>query len=398
MSIRKNYQHTIYACYIGYITQAIVNNFAPLLFLTFHKIYQIPLSQIGLLVTVNFGTQLIVDFLSAYFVDKIGYRVSIVIGHVFAAAGLIGIGVFPQIFPSPFAGLCIAVVCYAIGGGLAEVLVSPILEACPTEGKSAAMSLLHSFYCWGSVAVVLLSTILFQVFGIGAWRLIGCMWAIVPLFNVFYFSQVPIGTLVEDGEGMSIPQLLKSRIFWILALLMVCSGASELSMAQWASAFAESGLHVSKTVGDLAGPCLFAILMGCSRVFHSRMAEKIDLYRYLGCSAALCIVSYLMASLAPWPVISLLGCGVCGLSVAAMWPGTFSLSTQECPKGGTAMFALLALAGDTGCSVGPTLVGYVSSAFGDDLKKGLLTAIVFPILLLTGLFLCKARLAGEKHK
>lgn len=393
MNIRNNYQHTIYACYIGYITQAIVNNFAPLLFLTFHNVYGIPLRQIGLLVTVNFGTQLVTDLLSAKFADKIGYRVSIVAAHVFAVLGLIGLGVFPDLFPSPFAGMCAAVVLYGVGGGLTEVLISPIVEACPTEGKAAAMSLLHSFYCWGSVLVVLLSTVLFRVFGVDAWRMISCIWAVVPLFNIFYFSQVPIASLVEEGEGMSIRQLMRSGIFWVLALLMVCAGASELAMSQWASAFAESGLKVSKTAGDLAGPCFFAVLMGCARVVHAKLADKVNLYRYLGFCGVLCIVSYLLASLSPVSVLSLLGCGLCGISVGAMWPGTFSLAGEKCPKGGTAMFAFLALAGDMGCSLGPTVVGYVSAALGDSLKKGLISAIVFPILLLVGLALCRMTLS-----
>lgn len=389
MNIRNNYQHTIYACYIGEITQAVVNNFAPLLFLTFHNIYGIPLKQIGLLVTVNFGTQLVTDFLSAKFADKIGYRRLVVAAHVFAAVGLIGLGIFPDLFPSPFAGLCAAVVLYGVGGGLTEVLISPIVEACPTEGKAAAMSLLHSFYCWGSVLVVLLSTVLFQVLGIGAWRMIACIWALVPAFNIFYFFQVPIAPLVEEGEGMSIGELMRSKIFWVLALLMVCAGASELAMSQWASAFAESGLKVSKTIGDLAGPCLFAVLMGCSRVVHAKLADKVDLYRYLGFCGILCLISYLLASLSSSAVLSLLGCGLCGISVGAMWPGTFSLAGEKCRKGGTAMFAFLALAGDAGCSVGPAVVGYVSAAQGDSLKRGLLSAAVFPVLLLLGLAVCR---------
>lgn len=394
-NIRTNYQHTIYACYIGYITQAIVNNFVPLLFLTFHNTYQLPLSQISLLVTINFCTQLLVDLLSAKYVDRIGYRAAIILANVFAALGLAGLGVFPSIFPNAFSGLCTAAILYAVGGGLIEVLVSPILEACPTEGKSAAMSLLHSFYCWGSVLVVVLSTVLFKIFGIGSWKSVAAFWALIPVFNIFYFSQVPIQTLVEEGQGMSIMELLKTRIFWILALLMVCAGASELAMSQWASAFAESGLHVSKTIGDLAGPCFFATAMGCARVFHARFAEKVDLYQYLGACAVLCIISYLLVSLSPWPVLSLLGCGLCGVSVGAMWPGTFSLASRECPKGGTALFAFLALAGDAGCTSGPTLVGFVSSVFGDDLKKGLFFACIFPVLLIAGLELCRRALRNN---
>lgn len=387
MSIRNSYKHTIYACYIGYITQAIVNNFAPLLFLTFHTGYGISLERIGLLVTVNFGTQLLIDLLSAKFADRLGYRRLIVAAHLFAAAGLIGLALFPSLLPNAYGGLCLAVVIYAVGGGLTEVLISPIVEACPTDGKVSAMSLLHSFYCWGSVLVVLLSTLLFWIFGTGAWKGIACLWAVIPLANAVYFLKVPIAPLVPDGESMSMSGLLRSGIFWLLVLLMVCAGASELSMSQWASAFAESGLQVSKAAGDLAGPCFFAVLMGLGRVLHAKFAEKINLYFYLGGCAVGCIVSYLLAVFSPVPLLALLGCGLCGFSVSVMWPGTFSLAGEKCPRGGTAMFALLALAGDTGCSLGPTLVGYVSAALGDDLRRGLLTAAVFPLFLLGGLVL-----------
>ena len=386
--IRGNYQHTIYACYLGYITQAIVNNFGPLLFLTFHNVYQIPLAQVGLLVTLNFGTQLLIDLLSAAFVDRIGYRPCIVAAHVMAALGLIGLGLFPRIFPTPFSGLCAAVVIYAIGGGLIEVLISPILEACPTEGKAAAMSLLHSFYCWGSVLVVVVSTVLFRLLGIGAWPAIGCIWAAVPLFNMFYFMLVPIARLVEEGRGMGFGALMRSGPFWVLALMMVCSGACEQAMSQWASSFAESGLKVSKTVGDLAGPCFFSTVMGAARVLHAKLAGKVKLRPYLGMCAGLCLTSYLLASLSPWPALSLLGCGLCGFSVGAMWPGTFSLSSATLPQGGTAMFALLALAGDLGCAGGPTVVGFVSSALGDDLKRGILSGAMFPIMMLITLWIC----------
>lgn len=389
MRIHNNFKHTIAASYIGYITQAIVNNFAPLLFVTFHNTYHIPLSQIGLLVTINFCTQIIVDLVSAKYIDRIGYRASAIIAHIFAAAGLILLGILPDLFPNPYIGICIAIIFYAIGGGLTEVVISPIVEACPTDSSTAAMSLLHSFYCWGSVLVILVSTLFFHFVGMQYWKQISCMWAIIPLFNIFYFAIVPINTLTEDGEGMSIAELIRTRIFWVLALLMVCSGASELAMSQWASALAETGLQVSKTVGDLAGPCFFAILMGTGRVLHATVGERFSLVRYLGISAILCTISYLTVSLSPVPAISLIACGICGLSVAAMWPGIYSLASMTCPRGGTAMFALLAFAGDIGCSSGPTIVGYISTALQDDLRLGMLSALVFPIVMLAGLKFCR---------
>lgn len=391
MHIHTNFKHTIAASYIGYITQAIVNNFAPLLFVMFHSTYHIPLSQIGLLVTINFCTQIIVDLLSAKYIDQIGYRASAVIAHIFAAAGLISLGVLPDLFPNPYIGICIAVVIYAVGGGLTEVVISPIVEACPTDSSTAAMSLLHSFYCWGSVLVVLVSTLLFHFAGIQYWKQISCIWAVIPIFNIFYFSVVPISNLTEEGKGMSIGALIKTRIFWILALLMICSGASELAMSQWASALAETGLHVSKTIGDLAGPCFFAILMGTGRVLHATIGERFPLTRYLSISAILCIISYLTVSLSPIPALSLIGCGICGLSVAAMWPGIYSLASLKCPLGGTAMFALLAFAGDIGCSSGPTLVGYLSTEFQDNIRLGMLASIAFPVVMLAGLKLCQTK-------
>ncbi len=391
MNIKNDFRHTIAASYIGYITQAIVNNFIPLLFITFHEIYDISLEKLGLLVAVNFITQLIVDLISTKLADKVGYRVLVVAAHIFAVIGFITLTFLPDILPDPYIGLCFAIIIYAIGGGLTEVIISPIVEACPTEGKSAAMSLLHSFYCWGSVLVVLGTTLFFNFFGTENWRTAALLWAIIPLFNTFYFMLVPINTLNADGGGMKVRELLKSGTFRILALFMLCSGASELAMSQWASAFAESGLNVSKTVGDIMGPCFFAVLMGTSRVVHAKIGEKIKLETYLGASSLLCIISYLTASLSPIPVISLIGCGICGFSVGAMWPGTFSLATERCPKGGTAMFALLALAGDAGCSSGPALVGFISGAMNDDIKLGLLSAIIFPLIFITGLLMTKKK-------
>ncbi len=381
-NIRKNYRHTIYASYIGYITQAIVNNLAPLLFLIFRDEFSLPLSKITFIVTLNFGIQLTVDLLAAKFVDKIGYRICVVSAHVFAAVGLVGMAVFPMIFPDAYAGLLVAVVCYAIGGGLIEVLISPIVEACPTDNKASVMSLLHSFYCWGTVAVVALSTLYLFAFGKENWKTLAILWALVPLFNMLYFSQVPLATLTEENEGMTIGELLKSKLFWLFFVLMIMAGASEQAMSQWASAFAESGLKVSKTVGDLAGPCFFSILMGSSRAFYAKFGEKIDLLKFIMGSALLCIFSYLLAVFSPYPVFGLLGCGLCGLSVGIFWPGTFSLAAAKMPKGGTAMFALMALAGDVGCGGGPTVVGFVAEHFSDNLKCGLLAAILFPIVLL----------------
>lgn len=384
------YNKTIYACFTGYIVQAIVNNFVPLLFLTFQKSYGIPLSKITLLVTINFILQLVVDLVSITFVDRIGYRASAIIAHICSAIGLISLTFLPEFTSDPFIGILIAVMIYAIGGGLLEVLVSPIVEACPTDNKEKAMSLLHSFYCWGHVAVVLISTLFFQIAGIHNWKVMVIIWTIIPIVNTIAFSRVPIAPLISEEEtGLSIKELLHSKVFWVLMLLMICAGASEQGVSQWASTFAEKGLSVSKTIGDLAGPMFFAIMMGSSRALYGKLGERIDLSKFMMLSSILCIICYLTVSLSPYPVLSLLGCGFCGLSVGIMWPGTFSIASASIPKGGTALFALLALAGDLGCSSGPTVVGFVASAFHDNLQRGILFGVIFPILLLLGLFLLK---------
>ena len=396
--IRQNYKHTINACYIGYITQAVVNNFAPLLFLTFQRSYGISLGKISFLVTVNFGVQLLVDFLAAHFVDRIGYRISIVTAHILAAVGLIGLALFPQMMEDSYSGLMAAIILYAVGGGLLEVLVSPIVEACPTERKAAAMSLLHSFYCWGHMGVVILSTAFFYLFGIDQWQVLAVIWAAVPLANALYFFLVPIRTLAEEEEGLSIRRLYGKMVFWILMVLMICAGASEQAVSQWASAFAESGLHVSKSVGDLAGPCAFAFFMGVSRVVSAKYSDRISLERIMLGSGGLCVVSYLLIALSPWPVLSLAGCALCGFAVGALWPSTFSLAMKKIPGGGTAMFALFALAGDIGCAGGPLVVGRISGVFGDDLRIGILAALVFPVILTVGVLASGRSKGGARNK
>ncbi len=389
MNLKNAYNKTVTACFVGYIVQAIVNNFVPLLFLTFQKTYGIPLSQITLLVTFNFGIQLLVDLLSVTFVDKIGYRATMVIAHVTAALGLILLTILPEVMPSAFLGIVIAVMVYAIGGGLLEVVVSPVVEACPSDNKEKAMSMLHSFYCWGHVGVVILSTLFFRVAGIENWKIMALFWALIPIVNAVVFTKVPIASLIAEGEtGMKLRELFKQRIFWVLLIMMICAGASEQGVSQWASAFAEQGLGISKTAGDLAGPMMFAILMGLSRAFYGKYGDRIDLDRFMIASCGLCIVSYLGVSLLPVPGLSLVFCALCGLSVGIMWPGTFSKASSALPRGGTAMFALLALGGDVGCGGGPTVVGFVSGALGDNLKLGILAGVAFPILLLIGIFLC----------
>lgn len=379
--MKLTYKNTITSCFVGFIVQAIVNNFIPLLFLTFQNTYHIPLDKITLLVTFNFGVQLLTDLLASKYVDKIGYRISIVMAHIFSALGLILLTILPQ-FMDPFLGILIAVMIYAIGGGLLEVLVSPIMESCPTDNKESAMSLLHSFYCWGHVGVVLLSTMFFYFVGIQHWKILACIWSLLPMVNALFFLKTPIAPLLDDGEEtIPLKELFLSKTFWVLILMMLCAGASEHSIAQWASTFAEAGLGISKTAGDLAGPMTFAILMGTARALYGKFADKIDLKKFMLASSILCVLSYLLTGLTSNPILSLIGCALTGLSVGIMWPGTFSTAAASLRAGGTTLFALLALAGDLGCSAGPTLVGFVSNANTGQLQTGILAAVVFPVLL-----------------
>lgn len=388
-----NYRKTKTACYLGFVTQAIAANFAPLLFLKFHNDYNISLGNIALISTCFFFTQLLVDLFCAKFVDKIGYRICIVASEVCSAAGLIGLAFLPDILPNPFAGILCSVIVYAIGSGLIEVLGSPIVEACPFDNKEATMSLLHSFYCWGAVGTILISTLFFLLFGMDSWKWLAVLWALIPTYNIYNFATCPIEHLVEEGNGMGIRELFQKPLFWISVCLMICSGASELAMAQWASAYAEAALGLSKAIGDLTGPCMFAVTMGISRVIFGKYGDRIDLMKFMTGSGILCVICYLLTSLSSNPLIGLIGCIVCGFSVGIMWPGTISISSKKFPLGGTAMFALLAMAGDLGGSIGPGIVGYITQEAGDNIRVGMSVGLVFPVILLVMLFI----LSIEKH-
>ncbi len=392
------YTHTVRSCFVGYIVQAVVNNFIPLLFINFNTKLGISLPLVTILVTINFAVQLLTDLVAAKYIDRIGYRKGMVLAHFISAAGLIGLAIFPFVFENAYIGILISVIMYAVGGGLLEVLVSPVVEACPTEHKEKTMSLLHSFYCWGHVGVVLTSTLFFAIFGIDNWRIMALIWAVIPVVNGVLFMKVPIAPLISEGEeSMGIRGLLKNKMFWILFLLMIAAGASEQAVSQWASAYAEKGLRVSKTIGDLAGPMLFAIMMGLARFLYGKYGDKIDLIKFIMFSGILGITAYLITALAGVPVINLAGCAITGFSVGILWPGTFSLAAASLKKGGTAMFALLALAGDIGCMSGPTYVGLVADRFDGNISYGILFAIIFPILFLTGILCYKREIKKEAY-
>lgn len=368
------------------------------MFLTFKNVYGISLEKIAMIPLVFYLTQLLIDLAATKFADKIGYRTCVVFSQVLSAVGLVLMAILPELLPVPFAGLLISVVIYALGSGLIEVLVSPIVEACPFENKDGRMSLLHSFYCWGAVCVILGSTLFFTVFGVENWKILTLIWALIPLYNTFNFINCPIERLVEDGKSMGICKLLKTPVFWLMIILMVCSGASEATMAQWASAFTESAIGVSKTVGDLAGPCLFAMFMGISRMLYGKLSEKLDLTKVMLVCGIMCAGCYLLASLSSLPTLGLAGCSLCGLAVGVMWPGSISISSQKCPRGGTAMFAFLALAGDFGATVSPTMTGSLSEMAGGNLKMGLLAATVFPAGLVFGLLILRKKVGKSLNR
>ncbi len=380
-------KHTVRASYVGYLTQAITINFAPLLFVTFEKTYNISLGKIGLLIGVSFLTQLIADGLAARLSDKINTRAATIAAHICAVLGMTGFAYLPDLLPDPYIGLMISVIVAAVGGGIIEVFISPIVEAAPVENKSGQMSLLHSFYSWGLAGVVLLSTLFFKFVGIEHWRILSCLWAIVPAVGAVAFCFVPIYELsaVTEGEGEK-TSIFRSGSFWIFIVMMFSAGAAEQAMSQWASNFAETGLGVDKAMGDLLGPFCFAILMGLARVGYGKASGRIRLVKFIAISSVLCIAAYLIAALSPFPLLSLAGCALCGLATGIMWPGTYSMAAARM-QGGVRMFALLAMAGDLGCLVGPTAAGWIAEACGNKLQVSFLVSAVFPVLILLMIFI-----------
>jgi fucose permease len=410
---QTTYRNTTYSCYRGYITQAIINNLAPLLFIIFQTNYSISYEKLGQLVLINFGTQLLTDVWATKYADRVGYRKCMVIAHALCSIGLLSLGLLPQIMPSPYIGLVLSVMLYAVGGGLLEVVVSPIIEALPNENKEASMSLLHSFYCWGQMAVVLVSTFVLWLIGRDLWFILPILWSLFPLYNLFQFLHVPLLPLVTEGREMKLKELFSFPTFYLALLLMVCAGASELTMSQWSSLFAEKGLQLPKLYGDLLGPGLFAFFMAIGRTIYGFYGDRLPIKGCLFASSILCIATYLITVFSPYPILSLFACSLCGLSVSLMWPGTFSLASAAYPRGGTLMFGILAICGDLGCSFGPWLAGKVSDnvqATGQTLslwmnssldleqiglRSGLLTAVLFPTLTALSLLLFKRKRTKE---
>lgn len=393
MTSLRHFYWTRKACYLGYVTQSVCINFVPLLFLTFQHSFGLSLAQISLLIGANFAVQLLSDMTVAKIARLMGLRRAAVAAQLVAVAGLVSLAVLPFVLP-PFVGLTVAVVLCGIGGGCNEVLISPIIEACPGDAKAGSMSLLHSFYCWGQAGVILLSIGFFALFGIENWRVLSCLLALIPFAGALLFTAVPLAQPEEEEGGTAVRHLFCSRAFLWCMLLIFSAGAAEMVMGQWASAFAEMGLGVSKTLGDLLGPCFFAVMMGTSRILYAKLAPRVSLLLTVTCSAVLCALSFLMAALIPIPLVALLSCGLCGLSVGVFWPGTYSLAARRLPRGGVPMFAFLAIAGDTGCLLGPSAAGAIADRFGGDIRFAFLLAAILPAVIL----LCALRLRTLSKK
>lgn len=395
--MKLNFKHTQVACWLGYVSQAITASFLPLLFVRMEKEFGFSLEKLTLIITLTFFAEIIIDVISPFLVKLMGYRKTLVIGNLCSVVGIAGLAFFPDMMSNAYIGILLCTVFYSVGGGVDEVLVSPVVEACPTKNKERAMGILHSAFCFGCAGVVLLSTVYFHFFGIENWRTLAILWSIIPLFNSLLFCFVPIRTIEEEkGKGKFI-DIFKNPLFWLFGIGMFCAGASELSISQWSSAFAEMGLHVSKTVGDLLGPCAFALLMGISRLVYAAVNHKFDIRKILIASSFFGIIFYFVAAFASNPFVALIGCCMCGVAVAPLWPGTFSLSAKHIPNASTTMFAVYALAGDLGCTIGPSVVGFVSGAFGDDISKGLACATIFPIIMIFGISIVKM-ITDKKEK
>lgn len=396
--MKLTYRSTVFACYNGYITQAISINLAPLLYVTFCNQFGLSLSQISGMIACNFIFQLAVDSLATKFGGRLNARFFTVLAHVITVVGLVGLSFFPFLMP-PYIGLLLASGLLGIGGGFTEVMISPLLEACPTEEKSGNMSLLHSFYCWGQAGVVLLSGLFFRFFAIEEyWRILPFLWAILPLAGAIAFSIVPIYSLPADETDVSTSKsLFRQPRFFCFLLLMFCAGASEMVMSQWASSFAEAALGISKELGDLLGPCFFALMMGAARALYGMFSKRWNLQALMLGGCVLCFLSYLIAAFVPASGLALAGCAMCGFAVGIFWPGLLSEASKEFPTGGVSMFAVLALAGDVGCLLGPSLAGKVAD-LGGSLRDAFCFALIFPFICFVVLLLRKGSGKKEKQK
>ena len=374
----QSYKSTIAACYIGSFVQAIIVNTTPILFIPLREQFGLTFQQMGLLVLINFISQVGCDILFSNAIDKYGFRRFVVAAHGLAVVGLVLFAASPLLFDRPFAGFVTATIIFSGSGGLLELLLSPIVNAIPTDEKAGAMSVLHSFYSWGQAAVILLTTVLLFVFGRAWWQWIILIWTLVPLFNFFFLMRVPFAPNVPEEQRQGMDKILLKPFFIAALATILCGAAAELCISQWASAYLEEAMRLPKVVGDVGGVCLFAVMMGVGRLFYGMYGKKINVSLMMLIGTVGAAACYITVALSGTAVLSLLACGLCGLCVSLLWPGTLVVASEHYPLAGAWMFAILA-AGDIGASAGPWLMGVVAEqAHRLPFLSGLLTQGMSP--------------------
>lgn len=394
--LEKKYLPTKLAGYVGFIVQAIVNNFLPILFIVFQDVYGLGYEKLGRLIVINFATQMFIDFITPKIIHKLGYRRAAFLCQFTACVGLCLMAVLPRFMSNTYLAIIISIVFYATGSGLMEVILSPMIEMLPTGNKSGNMAVLHSFYCWGQTVVVPLTTLMVFIFGRENWTYIPLVWAVVPFVNMFTFLRVPIVEPDSEEKQSTFLELARTPKFVVYMVMMLCAGASEIAMSQWSSLFVEQALGVSKAIGDIVGPCLFALFMALGRVIYASLSKKVSFTRLLIWLNLLCFICYVMVALCHIAVLSLVFCALCGLSVSISWPGIYSAGARTFKTGGAVMFSAFAMCGDTGCALGPGLVGLVAEY--TNLNVGFLVAAVFPlIMVICSIYILKNRVAKNKN-
>lgn len=380
----SKYRSTKLACYVGYIVQAVINNFLPILFIALQDVYELSYEKLARLIVFNFVTQMVTDLITPKIVEKTGYKKAAVICHGAAALGLALLGILPRFIP-PYSGIIISIIVYAFGSGLIEVLVSPIIEMLPTTDKSGNMSILHSFYCWGQAFTIIVTTFLVKVFGYGNWTIIPLVWAVLPFINMFFFMRVPVVEPEKEKKNAGFKELVRNRRFLIYMVMMLCAGATEIAMAEWASMFVQKALGVSKVVGDLTGPCAFALFMGIGRMWYAAVAKRVNFRKTLIILSTLCFICYVVVAVCNIPWVSLIFCAICGFTVSISWPGIYSAGAEEFPDGSSVMYSVFAMCGDTGCCLGPWALGIVADSFG--LNTGFAVTSVFAVIMIIAVLL-----------
>lgn len=356
----KSYQLTTISCFVGIFCQAVSSNITAILFIPLMTLYGLSYVHLGLLVGINFTTQVLVDIIASRLVDRYGFRVFVLPSDILAVIGLVLFGLTPVLFDNILTGLVFSTIIFSASCGLQEVMLSPIVNAIPHNDKGPAMALMHSFYAWGQVATIIITTLFLFFFGIENWQVIVFLWALVPLVNFFMFLAAPFPGVIHENQRMTMRDLIL-KPFYLVALLAIMGGAAtELVMNQWSSTFSEKVLELPKVTGDILGMCGFAVFLGLGRVLYGRYGSKINMNNVLVGSAAAAVVCYIAVAISPLPAISLAACAVCGLAASLLWPGTLVITAEKYPLAGAWIFAILAAAGDIGAASGPFAAGVIT--------------------------------------